>query len=150
MLTLRLVLLLAAATGPEKAIQETLDDWHQAAATGDEARYFSLFTDDGVFMGTDATERWTRDAFRTWAHPHFARGKAWAFRAVRRNVRLAPDGKVAWFDEELATEKLGPCRGSGVLVLQGKQWRIAHYVLSVPIPNAVFDEVKRVLERPAP
>lgn len=85
--------------------------------------------------------------FAAWAHPHFAKGAAWAFHAVHRNVKLSADGKVAWFDEELVTQKLGPCRGSGVLLLQGRSWRIAHYVLSVPVPNAVFDEVKRVIEQ---
>jgi hypothetical protein len=36
-----------------------------------------------------------------------------------------------------------------VLVKQGREWRIAHYVLGVPIPNAVFDDVKRVIEAAA-
>lgn len=35
-----------------------LDDWHQAAAVADEARYFGHFAPNGVFMSTDATERW--------------------------------------------------------------------------------------------
>ena len=85
----------------------------------DEARYFGHFAAGAVFLGTDATERWDAVAFRAYAHPHFARGKAWSFSAVRRAIILAPDGTVAWFDEDLATPNLGPARGSGVLVREG-------------------------------
>ena len=61
-----------------KLIDGVVDDWHDAAAKADETRYFAHFTDDGVFLGTDATERWDVPAFRKYAHPHFAKGKAWA------------------------------------------------------------------------
>ena len=126
-----------------------LDAWHLAAAQCDEARYFGLMTEDAVFLGTDGGERWTREQFRTWALPLFKRGKAWSFRATRRSVSLARSGDVAWFDEDLATPNLGPARGSGVLVRTGKEWRIAQYNLSVPIPNGVFGEVKVIIDRGA-
>ncbi|MEW5851740.1 MAG: nuclear transport factor 2 family protein [Myxococcota bacterium] len=134
------------AAKAEATVNAVLDDWHQAAAVADEERYFKHFTTDGVFMGTDASERWTRDEFRVWAKPHFAKGKAWRFRAVARHVVFSKDGNVAWFDEELATENMGPCRGSGVLVREGETWRIAHYNLSVPIPNDVFKDVKAIID----
>ena len=99
-----------------RAVGAVLDAWHAAAAAADEEKYFSYFTPDAVFLGTDATERWTRDEFRRFAHPYFAKGKAWSFESVARWVTFAPERKVAWFDEALATPHLGPCRGSGVLV----------------------------------
>lgn len=122
-----------------------LDAWHDAAARADEAAYFSHFTSDAVFLGTDATERWRVDAFRAYAHPHFAKGKAWSFRAARREVILSDDGRIAWFDEDLDTPNLGPARGSGVAVRDGERWRIAHYNLAVTVPNERFDEVKLLL-----
>ncbi|MDC0710494.1 nuclear transport factor 2 family protein [Stigmatella sp. ncwal1] len=131
-----------------------LDDWHKAAAEADEARYFGHFTAEGVFLGTDATERWTRDAFRAWAKPYFTRGKAWSFRAVSRNLVVSKDGTVAWFDEVLDTPNMGPCRGSGVLVKEGNLWKIAQYNLSVPIPNEVLPDITSRIEKhlkaPAP
>lgn len=140
-----LLVVTAAARGADerKAVEAVLDDWHAAAAAADEGRYFGMMTADAVFLGTDATERWTRDDFRKWAHPHFAKGKAWKFKAVRRDVALSPAGDVAWFDEDLATVKLGPCRGSGVLVREGGTWKVAQYNLSVPIPNEIFDKVRK-------
>jgi uncharacterized protein (TIGR02246 family) len=148
-LLLNAILLLTAQPNPTAAVAAVLDDWHRAAAEANEERYFGHFTADAVFLGTDATERWDRDAFRKYAHPHFAKGKAWSFKATRRAVTLGPGGDVAWFDEDLDTPNLGPARGSGVLVRVGKEWKIAQYNLSVPIPNALFPEVKKLIEKGA-
>ena len=131
------------------AIARELDDFHDAAAHADEARYFAHLSDDAVFLGTDATERWDVASFRAFAHPHFASGKAWSFHAVRRAITVSEDGRFAYFDEDLATEKLGPTRGSGVLVLRGGVWKIAQYNLSVVVPNERFAELRALLDRPA-
>jgi len=45
----------------ESAIDAVLTSLHQAASDADGELYFSLFADDAVFMGTDATERWSVD-----------------------------------------------------------------------------------------
>jgi hypothetical protein len=134
------------AKSNESAVAAVLDDWHKAAAAADEERYFSHFAADAVMFGTDATERWTRDEFRTWAKPHFAKGKGWMFKAVKRHASFSKEGTVAWFDESLETMNLGPCRGTGVVVLDGDHWKIAQYNLSVPIPNEVFDDVRKIIE----
>lgn len=126
-----------------------LDAWHLAAAQCDEERFFGLMTENAIFLGTDAEERWSKAEFRAWAAPYFKRGKAWAFKAIRRKVVRSQDGAVAWFEESLDTPNLGPARGSGVLVKAGKGWRIALYDLSVPIPNAQFKDVKALLDRAA-
>ena len=88
-------------------------------------------------MGTDATERWTVTEFREWAKNAFTSKSAWSFKAHDRHVVFSTNGKTAWFDELLDTPNLGPCRGSGVLVLLGGKWKIAQYNLSIPIPNAL-------------
>ncbi len=122
-----------------KAIDAVLDDWHDAAAKADEPRYFAHFTPDGVYLGTDATERWTASEFRAWAQPYFKRGKAWTFKAKKRNVVVA--GDTAWFDELLDTQNMGTCRGSGALRKVKGTWKIALYDLSIPIPNDIAKEV---------
>lgn len=125
-----------------------LDDWHAAAANADEARYFDHFASDGIFLGTDATERWTVAEFRAYAHPHFERGAAWAFRAARRDVTV--EGPLAWFDEDLETENLGPARGSGVLRYENGRWRIVQYNLALTIPNERFAAVRATLTSSVP
>ena len=59
---------------------------------------------------------------------------------------MAPDRRVAWFDEALATPNLGPCRGSGVLVATKAGWKIAQYNLSMPIPNDLVDDFRKRIE----
>ncbi len=135
--------------GARIAVARVLDDWHDAAAHADEARYFGHFAREAVFLGTDATERWEVAAFRAYARPHFAKGKAWAFKSTDRHVTFDPGGTVAWFDEALDTPNLGPARGSGVLVREPTgRWAITQYNLSVPIPNERFAEVKAVIASP--
>lgn len=130
----------------EQQVGAVIDDFHAAAAAAKEARYFDHLTEDAVFLGTDATERWTKAEFRAYARPHFQEGKAWTFRATRRTIALADSGSLAWFEETLDTENLGPARGSGVLLRQDGRWRIAQYNLALTIPNARFFLVKEAAE----
>ena len=112
--------------------------WHSVA---DESRYFGYFAPNGIFMGTDPTERWTVTEFRAWAKPQFQRKSARSFRPRDRHIVFSADGKTGWFDEMLDTPNLGLCRGSGVLVSLGGQRKIAQYSLSVPIPNALVSAI---------
>jgi hypothetical protein len=135
----------AYAQTPAQQVGAVLDDWHQAASVADEARYFGHFAPNGVFMGTDPTERWTVAEFRAWAKRKFEKKSTWSFKARGRHIDFSADGKTAWFDEMLDTSDLGVCRGSGVLVSLGGKWKIAQYNLSVPIPNTMVDGiVKRI------
>jgi hypothetical protein len=121
--------------GSAQQVTAVLDDWHHAASIADEERYFAHFAPNGVFMGTDASERWTVSQFRDWARPHFQSKKAWSFKPRDRHIDFSADGRVAWFDEMLDTPNLGTCRGSGVLARIGNDWKITQYNLSIPIPN---------------
>jgi hypothetical protein len=139
---------LADRPGAVAAIGQLLDGWHEAAARADEEAYFSRLSEAAVFLGTDATERWDKAAFRDFAHPHFAKGKAWSFQAVRRDISLSDDGQIGWFDEDLDTPNLGPARGSGVVIKSDKRWLITHYNLTITVPNERFEAVKALLEQP--
>lgn len=131
----------------EEQVHAVLDDWHQAAAEADFERYFGHFhSDSSIFMGTDATERWTISEFRPWSKPYFDRGNAWNFEPVERHVYFSANGKVSWFDEVLDTPNLGPSRGTGTLIKEDEEWKIAHYNLSIPIPNAIVDSVVKQVE----
>lgn len=124
----------------EEKVNEVLEDWHAAAANADYEKYFGLITDDGVFIGTDATENWQNQEFRDFSKPYFDKGKAWSFTTLDRNIYASDNGQIAWFDELLNTQ-MGICRGSGVLVKEDGEWKIKHYVLSIAIPNENVSEV---------
>lgn len=122
-------------------IYTLLDAWHQAAGKADFEEYFSYFTPNAIYIGTDAKERWTLEAFKKYVRPYFKKGHGWMFTELERHIYFSADAKVAWFDELLQTH-MGLCRGSGVLKKVDGHWKIAHYVLSVAIPNSKMEQVK--------
>ncbi|HYE61584.1 MAG TPA: nuclear transport factor 2 family protein [Phycisphaerales bacterium] len=132
--------------GEKEKVSAVLDDLHDAAAKADEARYFSLYAEGAVFLGTDAKERWTLEEFRAFAHPYFARGKAWTYTPVEGGRFITIEGKerdVAWFDEKLSNAKLGLCRGSGVLIKVNGEWKVKQYNLTMLVPNELAEEVAK-------
>lgn len=127
-------------TEETKAINTLLNDWHVAAAKADHKGYFGKIADDGIYIGTDATENWDKKAFEAFSKPYFDKGAAWDFKPLERHIYFSKDGKTAWFDELLDTW-MKVCQGSGVLEKQGNEWKIKHYQLSMTIPNDVVEEV---------
>jgi hypothetical protein len=127
----------------KEQINTTLDTWHKAATEANFVNYFDALTDDSIFIGTDATENWTKPAFQAFAKPYFDKGKAWSFTSLERHIYFSTDKKMAWFDELLNTQ-MKICRGSGVLVFINGKWKIKHYVLSMTIPNDNVDEVVKI------
>jgi hypothetical protein len=138
--------LLFAQKADKTEINSFIDQWHQDAANVDREAYFDKIGEDGIFIGTDATEIWTKQEFYDWAEPKFTgSGKAWSFTAIDRNIYFGEKSKYVWFDELLSFSG-GTLRGSGVLVKKGKNWKIAHYVLSLPVPNEKFKAVLDAME----
>lgn len=132
-----------ASTNDKETINQTLDNWHKAAAEAKFEAYFSYFTNDAIFIGTDATENWTMPQFKTFAKPFFDRGSAWNFKVLERNIYTDKTQKIVWFDELLDTQ-MKICRGSGVLIKVKNEWKIKHYVLSTTIPNEKISEVIKI------
>ena len=129
-----------AQSSPKEKINSMLEAWHDAAARADYDDYFELMADESIFIGTDPTENWEKDAFAEWSKPYFDKGKAWSFSTLERNIFLKEDCEIAWFDELLETH-MGICRGSGVVTKEDGEWKVKHYVLSIEIPNENVDEV---------
>ena len=121
-------------------INNMLDSFNRAAANANFKDYFNFYTDDAVFAGTDATERWNKKDFMAWAKPIFDKGKAWNFSSLERNIFFDKSGGLAWFDELLNTQ-MKICRGSGVLVKKDNSWKVDQYILSTTIPNNLLDSV---------
>ena len=134
----------AASTFSEKQSREEinllLDSFNRAAAKADYNAYFNFYADGAIFTGTDVTERWDKKEFMAWAKPFFDRGRAWNFTALERHIYFDKTGNTAWFDELLNTQ-MKICRGSGVLLKQGKEWKLTQYILSATIPNDQMNAV---------
>lgn len=127
---------------PDDQLNKLMDDWHHAAATGDEKVFFGSMGADAIYIGTDATERWPKAEFESWATQYFERDTAWAFQPIEREIYYSRHGEVAWFNETLDTW-MGVCRGSGILEKTALGWKLQHYHLAIAVPN---DKVKGYLE----
>ncbi|RLD50002.1 MAG: hypothetical protein DRJ05_20210 [Bacteroidetes bacterium] len=131
----------AKAQDTEKTnITNLIDAWHKAAADVNQKAYFDFIADDGVYIGTDSTEIWTKAEFFEWSKQYFEKGKAWTFTCNSRNIYISGDGLYAWFDELLSSRDV-TLRGSGILQKGDTDWKLKHYVLSLPVPNEKFKEV---------
>ena len=131
--------LLSLSSYSQISPDELLDGLHQDAHEGNFQTYFERYTSDAVFLGTDKTERWSIEEFKAYAKPAFADGHGWTYEVVERNWE--GDGQTRWFDEILFNEKLGHCRGTGVVEWTNGKWKIAHYALTMLVPNSIAAEV---------
>ncbi len=127
----------------QKAIAAMLDSFNTAAANADFTTYFNFYTDDAIFTGTAATERWNKQEYMAWAKPFFDKKTTWHFTAIERHIYFDKSGDLAWFDELLNTQ-MKICRGSGVVVKQGDAWKVKQYILSTTIPNELIDSVTKM------
>ncbi len=116
-----------------------LNGLHLDAHKGNFESYFDRYSTDAVFLGTDKTERWTIDEFKAYAKPAFSDGHGWTYSLIERNWE--GNGNIRWFDEILLNEKLGHCRGTGVIELINGEWKISHYALTMLVPNSIAAEV---------
>jgi ketosteroid isomerase-like protein len=127
----------------KQQIAAMLDSFNVAAGRADFDQYFSFYTDDATFNGTDATENWDKKAFMAWAKPFFDKKTTWNFTALKRNIYFGKSPDIAWFEELLSTQ-MKICRGSGVVVKQNNEWKVQQYVLSTTVPNSILDSVIRL------
>lgn len=131
--------------GKATAINQLLDGWHAAASAANAEKYFGLISQNGVYLGTDATESWDKEAFMSFAKPYFDKGQAWKFQPRDRKVFFSDDQEIAWFNELLDTW-MGTCRGSGVLQKQSNgEYKIMQYNLAILVPNDLVQDYLKLL-----
>jgi hypothetical protein len=145
--TAALLLQGAVAAEPDvefrQQVNAFVDRWHDDAAHT-RPEYWDKFAPQGVFIGTDKSEIWSRDEFKAWAKRFWDRKKAWNFTAQKRNVYFSPDKQYVWFDEQLNTQ-MGTCQASGVLRHTATGFLIEHYQLSLAVPNPLMDSFTKAI-----
>lgn len=125
-----------------KEVVKLLDEWHVAAAEADAEKYFGSMTETARYLGTDASERWTKAEFMAYSKDAFEHKRTWNFVPSKRKLKIEKGIKFGWFDEQLDTW-MGPCRGSGVVVKTEEGWKIEQYCVTILVPN---DKVNTYLE----
>ena len=134
-----IILFLSQNNWAQDDLDVLLNGLHLDAHKGNFESYFDRYSTDAVFLGTDKTERWTKEEFKAYAKPAFSDGHGWTYAVIERN--WGGDGSTRWFDEILLNEKLGHCRGTGVVELVNGEWKISHYALTMLVPNSIAAKV---------
>jgi len=129
-------------------IDQFLTNWHTAAADANYEDYFSPIAENGIYVGTDEAEVWTKQEFSAFAKPFFDKGRAWDFTAINRNIYQKGDGQTYYFNETLTTW-MGVCRGSGIIQKNEHTGKleILQYVLSLTVPNESIRDVMDTIEK---
>ena len=138
-----------AAESPRELqlINQVLDNLHDAAAKGENARYLGVYSENAVFMGSAPEERMDKEQFTDYVNRRFTEGVGWAYQSAERNIFIAEDGNTAWFDEVITRMANGQnFRGTGVLIKENETWMVAQYNFSVPFANAIWEKVMEVIE----
>jgi|TARA_X000000950_G_scaffold57859_2_gene69841 hypothetical protein len=138
-IVLSILFLLSYESWTDENPDGLLDGLHRDAHEGNFQNYFARYTADAIFLGTDKTERWTIEEFKAYAEVPFADGHGWTYKVLERNWEGS--GNIRWFDEILFNDRLGKCRGTGVVQLIQGEWKIAHYALTMLVPNAIAEDV---------
>lgn len=128
--------------GTIKNVAGFIDQWHQAASDANLELYFDMMSENAIYIGTDAGERWTKKEFYEYCEPRFLSKKTWNFKAYKRQIYFSKNQETIWFDELLKT-RMGICRGSGVIEKINGELKISHYHLSVTIKN---EKMKQFLQ----
>lgn len=124
-----------AAQSDKQQAEALLNNLNIYSASADWDNYFSLYADDGIFIGTDASEHWNKAQFEQYARPT----KGWRYDLKHR--QMTQHGDVIWFDEILHSKTYGLSRGTGTLINTAQGWKIAQYHLSFPIPNKIAKRI---------
>ena len=137
---------MGSATNYQLEAKETINQFHQAAANANQKAYFKLMHDDFIFLGTDGSERWTKQAFESFVRPYFSKGIGWRYTPIEQNITKVSN-EILFFDELLTHKKYGQCRGSGVLIKVGSVWQLMQYNLSIPVPNGLSGDVVKQIKQ---
>jgi len=127
-------------------VEKVLNDFHQAAAEANYDQYFSLLAEEGIFLGTDAKERWSKSEFSEYVKPLFSKGISWSYVPTKRNITAIQGTDIVYFDELLLNDNYGECRGTGVLIKKNNSWKILQYNLTVTVPNNISKQVVSLIQ----
>mmetsp|Transcript_21757 Transcript_21757/g.36635 ORF Transcript_21757/g.36635 Transcript_21757/m.36635 type:complete len:191 (-) Transcript_21757:158-730(-) len=138
-----------------------LHDSHPNSENPSFKRYFSCFSPDARFLGTQATDNWDMEEYKRYLLPLYTSQRQRVIpvkpQEESRKITICAGGWFATFDEVLLgldeKQRLkSELRGSGSMIYNNDtdSWMILQYHLSIPIPNDAALAVSRHLPQPHP
>lgn len=123
----------------QAAVRAVVTDLHQAASEADHERFFAHLAEDAVFFGPSAPDRFDVEKLRE----RFTEVIGWMAEPTEQHFAVSDDETLAWFDERLASQRLGELRTSGVLRREAGAWKIVQFHVALPVPNGLLEELAR-------
>ncbi len=126
------------------SIEKLLVRYRRAAAEANAEEFFGCLDPDGIFFGTDETERFTLSTLKSTFGPYFEKGIGWKREVLERQVYVGPNNQMGWFEEKSKREGM-PMRTTGVVRNTDNGWKIIQYNTSFSIPNEIIPQLTELV-----
>lgn len=132
-----------------EAVTSTMNTYHHALLDKNAPELLNTLAEDGIFLGTDPNEHFTKQQLADYLKGPFADTTQLTPYTVVREVRPAEDQHSALVIEQYVFREISPVipvRAIGHLVLQDGQWLIDFYSLSLVPRNKDLANINQFLE----
>jgi uncharacterized protein (TIGR02246 family) len=132
-----------------KAVGELFDGFNSAFKIKDASAMGNFLSDDGIFLGTDPEEFWSKQSVMEdvskMAQDTTIDTK---YTVDKREVRVSPDGKTALVIEQSVVPFLGkiPVRTIGHAAMKDGQWKIDFYSWNLVPKNESLDKLSQAYQ----
>jgi ketosteroid isomerase-like protein len=134
----------------KKAVNDLFDAYGKAIVAEDVNAISATLADDGLFIGTDPEEFWTKaqliEQFTAMAKDTTA---SLAFTVEKRDIRLSPDGMMAIVTEHSTIPLISNrilVRGVGHANMKDGGWKIDYFSWSLIPKNSDMEKLNKALE----
>jgi hypothetical protein len=131
------------------ALVAVIDSLHNAFKEKSIDRMNNFFAEDGLFIGTDPAEFWTREGLNSYLQPSFQKDSMpSAYTVSKRAIKMTADREAAVVVDQFAlpfSPKL-PVRSIAFAEYSGSRWQIKMFSWSFVANNADVDKLNNTLK----
>jgi uncharacterized protein (TIGR02246 family) len=132
-----------------KAVGQFFDEFNAAFQKKDASAMGNFLSDDGLFLGTDPQEFWSKERVMEEVS-NMAKDTTLNanYTVDKREVRVSPDGQMALVIEQAVVPFLGkiPVRTIGHAAMKDGQWKIDFYSWSLVPKNESLDKLSEAYQ----
>jgi uncharacterized protein (TIGR02246 family) len=135
----------------KKEVTTILDTYHGAMKAKNASQMADLFSEDGLYCGTDPNELWDKEAFSDYIRQAFAdTAVGTAYTVERRKVRVSQDGKYAMTLEQFIDPSSPKIlvRVVSHLVKDSVSWRIDFTSWALVPNNDILTKINEAVAQP--
>ena len=136
---------------PKREIAAVLDTMHEGFQKKDFKQLESCLTDDGLYLGTDPSQVWSKKQLTEYYDSNGADSGTVTYNLISRNILLSRNNNSAIAIEQFfsggKSEKI-MLRGVARLIYRNDEWKINFYSWSMIPRNQDMNKINKALETP--